>query len=39
MRNANKSPKIRNGEGSGKVILDPFPGPEHRQQLTSSCEW
>jgi len=37
MKNANKSPKIlyplfRNGNGSGKVIRNPYPGPNHRQK-------
>jgi len=41
MRNANKSQKnsnlkkfqFRNGEENGKVIRNPYPGPEHHQKL------
>ena len=41
--NVNKFPKIpysgRNGEESGKVIRNPYPGPEHHQNLTTSSVW
>ena len=31
MGNANKSPKSRNNDKSGKVIWNPYPGPDHQQ--------
>ena len=36
-----KSPKIRlyNGEKSGKVIRNLYPGPEHHQKLASFSDW
>ena len=42
MRNANKSPKTplyRNGNVSGKVIWNPYPGLHHHQKLIRSCDW
>jgi len=33
-----KSP-FRNGEGSGKVIQNPYAGPYHHQKLISFCDW
>jgi len=41
-RNANTSPKnllFRNGEGSGKVMRNPYQRSEHHQKLTSSSGW
>jgi len=31
--------KFHNGEGSGKVIGNPYPGPDHHQKLISSSNW
>ena len=36
MRNANKSPKIHNGERNGKVIQNPHPGLDQHQELITS---
>jgi len=37
MRNANKSSKIHhNGERNGKVVQNPYPGPDHHQKLITS---
>ena len=30
---------FRNGEGSGNVIRNPYPGPDHHQKLISSSDW
>jgi len=30
---------FRNGEGSGKVIRNRYPGPDHQQNLISSSDW
>ena len=41
-RYANKSiknPLFHNAEGSGKVIRNPYPAPEHHQKLISSADW
>jgi len=34
-----KSPIPRNGEGSGKVIWNPYPEQDHHQKLISSSDW
>ena len=41
VRNANKSPKFLfcNGDGSGKLIRNPYPGTDHHQKLISSSDW
>jgi len=39
MRNANKSPKIRNGEESVKVIENLYPELDHHRKLISSSDW
>jgi len=42
MRNANKSdknPVFCNGEESGKMILNPNPGPDYLENLTYSSHW
>jgi len=39
MTNANKSPKICNGEESVKVIENLYPELEHHQKLISSSDW
>ena len=41
MRNANKflkNPLFCNGEGSGKLIRNPHPGPDHHRKLISSSD-
>jgi len=47
MRNANKTTLskslknalIHNGEKTGKVIWNPYLGPDHHEKLTSSSDW
>ena len=40
MRNANKSPKNpRIGDGSAKVIWNPYPETDQHQKLTCSSDW
>ena len=42
MRNGNKSTKMlytANGEGSGKMIWNPYLGPDYHKKLLSSSDW
>ena len=33
------NPLFRNGDGSGKNDLYPYPGTDHHQKLISSSDW
>jgi len=41
MKNANRCLKmpVCNGEGSGKVIWNPYLGSDHRKKLIDSSDW